>query len=163
MSATFTKENTIPILINSVRRGQAMGAYECKECSILLKALQYFDPKITEKPFTNEQNPENVAVNLLLQGVQKANAHGGPYAFSIEDAALLWDITEFWIREGGKQVAANVGTEEKAKKRKPSAVRSVVAIEEDDEEDEEDEEKTPSKISPLVDPRKAQRKRTPEE
>ena len=128
MSNTINKENSVIILSNSVRMGQKMGAYILRESNILKKAIDFFNPDVTEKPdFGGTQDPEIVAVNLLLQGVQKAQAHGGEHAYSIDDAALLWDIMEFWMKEGGKAVAQNVNVsgssrkEETAKSSKPVA------------------------------------------
>lgn len=149
---TINKENSIVVLINSVRLGQKMGAYILREVKLLKQAIDYFNPDVKEKPtFDNAENPEIVAINLLLQGVQKAQAHGGEYAFSIDDAAFLWDIMEFWIKEGGKGIAQNVNingtTKEKNGKSAKSAAASLRTIRtengDDEEDEEEDEDATP--------------------
>jgi hypothetical protein len=143
---SINKENSITVLINSVRLGQKMGSYVLRETKLLKQAIDYFNPDVKDKPtFEDSENPEIVAVNLLLQGVQKAQAHGGEFSFSIDDAALLWDIMEFWIKEGGKEVTQNVNVsgstskEKNAKsaKQAASSVRSI-KVEEDDEDYEDD-------------------------
>jgi len=149
MSTAINKENSIAVLINSVRFGQKMGAYALRETKLLKQAFDYFNPDIKEKPtFENSENPEIVAVNLLLQGVQKAQAHGGEFAYSIDDAALLWDIMEFWIKEGGKDVTKNVNVapqkEKKSAKQAASSVRSISKMDEKEVEEEESEDDTPT-------------------
>lgn len=153
MSSTpITKETSIPVLINSVRFGQKMGAYALREAKLLKQAIDYFNPDIKDKPtFEGVSNAEFAAVNLLLQGVQKAQAHGGDFAYSFDDAALLWDITEFWIKEGGNAVAQNVNvassSKEKSSKSAKSAASSAKASitkpeKEVEEEEDDDEEPT---------------------
>jgi hypothetical protein len=157
----ITEENSITVLVNSVKFGQKMGAYALREAKLLKQAIDYFDANKKEKPtFDGADNPKLAAINLLLQGVQKAQAHGGEYAFSFDDAALLWDITEFWIKEGGKAVTQNVNLpsssqaskDKSAKAAKTatsgSTVNPVVKLErsteetDDDEEDDDDDEPT---------------------
>jgi hypothetical protein len=146
MSTPITKENSITVLINSVRLGQKMGAYLLKEVSFLKKAIDFFDPNVKpeNKPDLGE-NAEVVAVNLLLQGVQKAQNHGGDFAYSIDDAALLWDILEFWVKEGGKAVAQNVNVgksekEGKSAKHAANSVRAQSKVEEDSSSEADDNE-----------------------
>lgn len=151
MSTSINKENSVAILVNSVRIGQKMGAYVLRETKLLKQAIDYFNPDVKDKPtFENSENPEIVAVNLLLQGVQKAQAHGGEFAYSIDDAALLWDIMEFWIKEGGKAVTQNVNVsgpvkEKKSAKQAAASVRTITksAPEDDDEESEDEKPSTP--------------------
>ncbi|KAJ3228630.1 hypothetical protein HDU81_006020 [Chytriomyces hyalinus] len=148
MSSNINRENSIAILSNSVRMGQKMGAYLLREVSLLKKAIDFFNPEIKDKPdFGGSQDPEIVAVNLLLQGVQKAQSHGGEFSYSIDDAALLWDIMEFWMKEGGKAVAQNVNVSsspksDKESKSAKSAVNSarVAKISEEEEEEDDDNE-----------------------
>jgi hypothetical protein len=154
MSTQINKENSIAILINSVRMGQKMGAYLLKETKVLKQAIDYFNPDVTDKPtFESAENPEIVAVNLLLQGVQKAQNHGGEFAYSIDDAALLWDILEFWIKEGGRAVTQNVkgaGSSKdsngsaksavNAANRKKTLVSSENEVHRDKDEDEDEED-----------------------
>ena len=163
MSSGFTKENTIPTLRNAVLAGQKMGAYALKDTPHLLKALQYTDPEVTEKPDLGDvKDPELFAVSLLLQAIAKAQAHGGERAYSIEDAALLWEMTEFWIEEGKKAASASATAvaatgapaEDKIDKGKKKA-RRTVAESDDDEEETEKKEKAPE-IS-IVDPRKSRK------
>lgn len=144
-STPITKEYSITVLVNSVRFGQRMGAYALREAKLLKQAIDYFNPDIKEKPtFDGVSNPELAAVNLLLQGVQKAQAHGGEFAYSFDDAALLWDITEFWLKEGGNAVAQNVNTaspskDKSSKSAKAAASSSVKSIRTEEEDDDEDE------------------------
>lgn len=153
MSTAINKENSIAVLVNSVRFGQKMGAYALRETKLLKQAFDYFNPDVKDKPtFENSENPEIVAVNLLLQAVQKAQAHGGEFAYSIDDAALLWDIMEFWIKEGGKAVTQNVnvsGSPQKEKKSAKQAASSVrnISKSEDKVLDESDEESDDNLIS----------------
>lgn len=152
MSTPITKENSITVLINSVRLGQRMGAYLLKEVSFLKKAIDYFDVNVKEenKPDLGE-NPEIVAVNLLLQGVQKAQQHGGEFSYSIDDAALLWDILEFWVKEGGKAVAQNVNVgsskSDKDGKAAKNAANSVRAQSKQDDDSEEENDSNEIRIS----------------
>jgi len=156
MSTTINKENSIAVLINSVRLGQKMGAYVLREVKLLKQAIDYFNPDIKDKPtFENSENPEIVAVNLLLQGVQKAQAHGGEFSFSIDDAALLWDIMEFWIKEGGKAVTQNVNvngtpSKEKSARSAKQAANSVKSISKSDDIDEDEDEEDEKDSAPLI-------------
>ena len=138
----ITRENSVVILSNSVRMGQKMGAFLLREVSLLKKAIDFFNPDVETKPdFGDKQDPEIVAINLLLQGVQKAQSHGGELAFSIDDAALLWDIIEFWMKEGGKGVApkpvAAATPAPAAPARKSARALVKELIEEEDEDDNE--------------------------
>ena len=146
MSTEITKENSIPILVNSVRLGQKNGAYFLKECALLNKAIQYFNSDVKEKPFADAQEPEVVAINLLLQGVQKAQMHGGEHSYSLEDAALLSEILDFWVKEGGKQVGQNIGkTGKSAKSGKTPSARSIKKSEVDSDTDEDEYQINPVK------------------
>jgi hypothetical protein len=158
MSIQINKENSITVLANSIRLGQKMGAFLMREAKLLKQAIDYFNPEVKEKPeiFKDVENPEVVAVNLLLQGVQKAQSHGGELAYSLEDAAVLWDVMEFWIKEGGKQVVQNVNTKsaDKDGKSAKDAVNSArasskstkeVVHDKDSDDDEDDDE-----IKPLL-------------
>jgi hypothetical protein len=108
MTTAITKENSIAILSNSVHMGQKMGAFLLKEASLLNKAIDYFKSDVKEKPDFGGvpvEQREIVAINLLVQGVQKAQSHGGEFAYSINDASLLWDIIEFLTKDTGKSVS----------------------------------------------------------
>jgi hypothetical protein len=103
---SLTKENAISILINSVRIGQTKGAFLLKEASLLKKAIDFFNPEVKTKPdFGSSDDPEIVAINVLVQGVQKAQAHGN--AYSLDDAAVLWSVLEFLVKEVGSEVASD--------------------------------------------------------
>ena len=86
--------------------------------------------------------------------MQKAQAHGGEFSYSIEDSALLWDIMEFWIKEGGRQVTQNVkGAESPAKESGPSAsaAKKKITIQKEEEGDkEEQDEEESDEIAPIT-------------
>lgn len=139
----INKESSIVALTNSVRMGQRMGAFLIREASLLLDAINYFNDDIKEKAeiFSNTEEPEIVAINLLLQGVQKAQAHGGEHAYSLEDAAYLWKVIDFWIQKGGKEVSQNITkrTVEKDGKSAKSVVDNARVKQEEEEDEELDE------------------------
>lgn len=106
---SLTKEKTIQILNNSLERGRLMGAFSLKDSHAIKQARDYFNPDVKDKPtFDRAENPEIAAINIFLQAVQKAQQHGGEFAYTFEDSALLWEIVEFWIKESG-QSAGVVG------------------------------------------------------
>jgi hypothetical protein len=162
---TITKENSIPILINAVNSGQRMGAYLLKDTKALQQAIDYFDPDVTEKPFSNSENPEVVAVNVLFQGIHKAQDRGGAHAYSIRDAALLYDILEFWVKEVGRAVTQNVripsssqssqssskgGSSPKSASAAKKKTISIANDDDDAEEEENDEETGTGEITPIT-------------
>ncbi len=107
----LTKENSIQILNNSLDRGRLMGAFSLKDAHAIKQARDFFNPDVKDKPtFDNAPDPEIAAINIFLQAVQKAQGHGGEFAFTFDDASLLWEIIEFWIKEssGNKAVVDNV-------------------------------------------------------
>ncbi len=106
----LTKENSIQILNNSLDRGRLMGAFSLKDAHAIKQARDFFNPEVKEKPtFNDAPDPEIAAINIFLQAVQKAQGHGGEFAYTFEDASLLWEIIEFWIKESGsKAVVENV-------------------------------------------------------
>ncbi len=106
----LTKENSIQILNNSVDRGRLMGAFSLKDAYAIKQAKDFFNPDVKDKPtFNSAPDPEIAAINIFLQAVQKAQGHGGEFAFTFDDASLLWEIIEFWIKESGsKAVVDNV-------------------------------------------------------
>ncbi|RKO94574.1 hypothetical protein BDK51DRAFT_26859 [Blyttiomyces helicus] len=118
MSTHINRKNSIAVLNNSIRMGQMNGAFLLREASLLKDAK------------TN--NPETVAVSLLLQGVQKAQAHGGEKAYSLDDAALLHKIHEFWLKELGSSVNQK---ERRSAKAAASAARDTTSDDDDDEDE----------------------------
>lgn len=154
-STAINKENSINVLINSVRLAQKNGSYLLRESALLADAIDYFNPDLKEKPtFENSENPEIVAVNLLLQGVQKGQAHGGDFSYSLEDARLLWKIMEFWIKEGGKAVTQNVNVastsnKDKEKRSAKAAALNTLRSSHDDNEEDNEEEDDKEEIRPI--------------
>lgn len=106
----LNKENSIQILNNSLDRGRLMGAFSLKDAHAIKQARDFFNPDVKDKPtFNDAPDPEIAAINIFLQAVQKAQGHGGEFAYTFEDASLLWEIIEFWIKESGsKAVVENV-------------------------------------------------------
>lgn len=152
MSSTtpINKENSINVLLNSIRLAQKNGAYLLRESALLADAIDYFNPDVKEKPtFENSENPEVVAVNLLLQGVQKAQAHGGEFAYSIEDARLLWKITEFWVKEGGRAVTQNLASSSSQKEKKSAKAAANSVRQQEDKHEEVEDEDDEEEIHPI--------------
>ena len=139
----INKENSITVLTNSVRLGQKMGAYLMREAKLLKQAIDYFNPDVKDKPDFggSTSDPEIVAINLLLQGVQKAQSHGGELAFSLDDAALLSDIMEWWVKMSNSDItktAASASKEGKSAKAAANGTKSVAAVQEGEDEEDED-------------------------
>ncbi|RKO94289.1 hypothetical protein BDK51DRAFT_28902 [Blyttiomyces helicus] len=133
MSTQINRKNSIAVLNNSIRMGQMNGAFLLREASLLKDALDFFDDNVKEKPtFDTADNPETVAVSLLLQGVQKAQAHGGEKAYSLDDAALLHKIHEFWLKELGSSVNQK---ERRSAKAAASAARDPASDDDNDEDE----------------------------
>lgn len=152
----MNKDQAISLLCNSVELAQKKGAFLLQEASLLKKAVDYFNKDAKSKPdFGSQENPEIVAINLLLQGVQKAQAHR-ECPFNLNDAALLFEVFEFLVKDSGKDVAQNVnlgssasGSSGKKEKKAKSAVSALQAsrIEEDEEEEDEDDD---NEIRPIT-------------
>lgn len=96
MKTDFTKEEAIIVLIASVKSGQRNGAFSLRETKLLKDAIDCLQSSIADKPFADSER-ERRAVHTLLKGVDKAQQHGGERAFSIEDANLLYDISQFFL------------------------------------------------------------------
>lgn len=144
----LTKESCITILSNSVELAQKRGTYLLQEASLLTKAVDFFKKEDGEKPdFGGSTEPEIVAINLLLQGVTKAQNHR-ECPFNLHDAALLFDVYEFLVQNSGKDVAKNVGSSApKKKESKKSAVSALEAVQEESDSEEDDNEIRPMTVS----------------
>jgi hypothetical protein len=147
----LTKESCITILSNSVEIAQKRGTYLLQEASLLKKAVDFFNKELKEKPdFGSTENPEIVAINLLLQGVTKAQTHR-ECPFNLHDAALLFDVYEFLVKDSGKDVAQNVslgsGSGSSKKESKKSAVSALQAVTEEDSNSDSDDN---NEIRPLL-------------
>ena len=143
MSTTITKESAITVLINSVRLAQKNGAYLLRESALLADAIDYFNPDVKEKPtFENNENPEFVAINILLQGVHKGQTHAGEFSYSLEDGRLLWKITDFLVKEMGKGVTQNINVANKEKEKrsvKASALKNFRTSSQDEDREENED------------------------
>lgn len=138
MAQQLTKENSVTILSNSIDLAQKRGAFLLQEASLLKKAVDFFNKDVKTKPdFGGSENPEVVAINLLLQGVQKAQSHKD-CPFNLNDAALLFDIFEFLVKDGGKDVAQNVNLGG-SKSSSSSSVAQLTQLTEEDEDEDDDE------------------------
>lgn len=87
---TLTKESSINIFIQYIEIAQKAGAYELKEAEILKRSSDV----LLHNAADNEIN-ENLAINLLIQGINKGQKHGG--AFTLNDAALLHKVIQFIV------------------------------------------------------------------
>ena len=88
---TLDKNTSINILIQYIEVAQKAGAYELKEAEILKRVVDFL---INNAP-DNELN-ELTAINVLIQGIVKAQKHGG--AFTLNDAALLHKVITFIVQ-----------------------------------------------------------------
>jgi hypothetical protein len=153
----LTKESSISILIRSVEIAQTKGCFLLQEASLLKKAIDSFDKNAKTKPdFGTTEDPEIVAINLLLQGVQKAQNYK-ECPFSLGDASILYDTFKFLSENVGKGVDQNVnlgGSSSATKKDKKSAVTSLQSIPETQDDDEDDDE---DEIKPIVSSKKGKK------
>jgi len=91
---TLDKNSSIKILIQYIEISQKAGAYELKEAEILKRAADVLT--------NNAQDPEineNLAINLLIQGINKGQKHGG--AYTLNDASLLHKVIQYIINLQG--------------------------------------------------------------
>lgn len=159
-STPINKENSINVLANSVRLAQKNGAFNLRDAALLADAIDFLNPEVKEKPkFDSPEDPEIVAVNMLLQGVQKGQAHSGEWSYGLDDARLLYKIIEFWMKELGRGVTQNVtmssgtSTSSKDKKSAKNAAASAIRQQqssdnaESDEGEDEDEGIRPLQIN----------------
>ena len=131
---TLNKENAVAVLINSVRLGQNNGAFLIQEVSLLKKAIDFFNKDVTEKPtFNSTENPEIVAINLLIQACQKVNTTS-KNPLSIDDAALIFDCFEFFVKEYGSGAVANTESSKPSAKAVASTLQKHEEVEEEEEE-----------------------------
>ena len=93
---TLDKNSSINIFIQYIEIAQKAGAYELKEAEILKRATDVLTNNVTD-PEINE----NLAINLLIQGINKGQKHGG--AFTLNDAALLHKVIQFMINSSQPQ------------------------------------------------------------
>ena len=93
---TLDKNSSINIFIQYIEIAQKAGAYELKEAEILKRSTDVLINNVTD-PEINE----NLAINLLIQGINKGQKHGG--AFTLNDAALLHKVIQFMINSSQPQ------------------------------------------------------------
>ena len=104
---TLDKNSSINIFIQYIEIAQKAGAYELKEAEILKRATDVLTNNVTD-PEINE----NLAINLLIQGINKGQKHGG--AFTLNDAALLHKVIQFMINSSQPQPQPQVTSDESA-------------------------------------------------
>jgi cytochrome c biogenesis protein ResB len=147
----FTKESSVAILSNSVKMANSKGVFSLPEAAVIKKAVDYFNKDVKEKSKFNKddssENTELVAVNLLIQGVQKAQLHvNNPY--SLDDAAILVETFEFLQKEYGSAVAPTATPEKKdSKKSAKSLLEKKAEKESEDEEEDDEDDIRPIKVS----------------
>jgi len=91
---TLDKNSSIKILIQYIEISQKAGAYELKEAEILKRASDVLTNNVQD-PEINE----NLAINLLIQGINKGQKHGG--AYTLNDASLLHKVIQYIINLQG--------------------------------------------------------------
>ena len=124
---TLTKESSINIFIQYIEIAQKAGAYELKEAEILKRASDV----LLHNANDHEIN-ENLAINLLIQGINKGQKHGG--AFTLNDAALLHKVIQYIIMSSQQSTQDNnLATE--ADKGETTAVSNDQEIESENEDD----------------------------
>lgn len=117
---TLNKSNSIQILIQYIEIAQKAGAYELKEAEILKRSVDV----LLNNAQDHEIN-ENLAINLLIQGILKGQKHGG--AFTLNDAALLQKVIQYIVSTSD----ANK-TSESPESEPSSSNQDVVKPEDDD-------------------------------
>lgn len=83
---TLTRKEAIEQLIVACEMGNRAGAYELKESALIAKVVEHL-----KKNNYTEDISELAAVNVLLQGVRKANEKG---IYDLHSSRTLWDINE---------------------------------------------------------------------
>ena len=124
---TLNKENSIQILIQYIEIAQKVGAFELREAEVLKRAVDVLVNKVVD----NEIN-ENLAINLLIQGVMKGQKHGG--AYTLNDAALLQKVVQY-IVASGSQSSSQPPAEESATPDESVPVETSTVEEEEDDDD----------------------------
>jgi hypothetical protein len=139
---TLTKENSINIFIQYIEIAQKVGAYELKEADILKRASDVLihhakDPEISE----------NLAINLLIQGINKAQKHGG--AYTLNDAALLHKVIQYIVTAQSTPAPQNEVVTEVPQSEETSEITSDVLDSTDNAEDSDDDLASLSEPVPL--------------
>lgn len=111
---TLDKNSSINIFIQYIEIAQKAGAYELKEAEILKRSTDVLINNVTD-PEINE----NLAINLLIQGINKGQKHGG--AFTLNDAALLHKVIQFMINSSQPQQQPHVTSDESSSDNKTEA------------------------------------------
>lgn len=135
---TLNPDNAKVLLCQYIEIANTKGSFLLREASLLNKAMDTLNKDVKNKPdFGNGQDPETTAINLLIQGAHKGQAHG---SYNMKDSALLWDIIELLSKENAERNAepvketAREPRESKSHKSQPQPQRT---------EDSEDEDKVP--------------------
>lgn len=124
---TLTKENSINIFVQYIEIAQKAGAYELKEADILKRASD-----VLIHGAKDQEINENLAINLLIQGLNKGQKHGG--AFTLNDAALLHKVIQFVVTNA-QQSEESKPIEETPKNDAVSEVSNVQEPVEDSDDD----------------------------
>lgn len=124
---TLDKSNSIKILIQYIEIAQKAGAYELKEAEILKRANDVL--------INNVQDPEineNLAINLLIQGVNKGQKHGG--AYTLNDAALLHKVIQYIINLQGPPPIIGLNNNETSKNENDTSSNNVESTTQEDDD-----------------------------
>lgn len=90
---TLNKSNSIQILVQYIEIAQKAGSYDLREADLLKRAVDVLINNVVDEAVN-----EDLAINLLIQGIMKGQNHGG--AFNLNDAALLHKVIQYLISLG---------------------------------------------------------------
>lgn len=90
---TLNKSNSIQILVQYIEIAQKAGAYDLREADVLKRAVDVLVNNVNDEAVN-----EDLAINLLIQGIMKGQTHGG--AFNLNDAALLHKVIQYIVSLG---------------------------------------------------------------
>jgi hypothetical protein len=139
---TLTKENSINIFIQYIEIAQKVGAYELKEADILKRASDVLIHHTKDHEIS-----ENLAINLLIQGINKAQKHGG--AYTLNDAALLHKVIQYIVTAQSTPAPQNEVVTEVPQSEETSEITSDVLDSTDNAEDSDDDLASLSEPVPL--------------
>lgn len=123
---TLNRVNSIQIMIQYIEIAQKTGAYELREAEILKRATDVLINKVND----HEIN-ENMAINLLIQGIMKGQKHGG--AFNLNDAALLQKVIQYIVSiSDGKELGSAEVKSDSADVESEPGVDSESGVDDDD-------------------------------
>ena len=150
---TLNPDNAKVLLCQYIEIANGKGSFLLREASLLNKAMDTLNKDVKNKPdFGNGQDPETTAINLLIQGAHKGQAHG---SYNMKDSALLWDIIELLSKENAERSSEpskeatrepreTKETKETKEAKEPKSHKSQPQRTEDSEDEDEDRDDTPA-------------------